>query len=139
MSRVCDNSFLFYGLKHLSSSILSPKMHILCFPNSILETHFPRIEVCELKLNELDVNICLFKFFFGWFLAAVFNKEDDIATFTIRAVDDPRTLNKILYVRPPKNTYTFNQLAAVWEKKIGKTLEKIYVPEEKVLKDIQGQ
>ncbi|KAF5468508.1 hypothetical protein F2P56_012653 [Juglans regia] len=68
---------------------------------------------------------------------AVFNKEDDIATYTIRAVDDPRTLNKILYVRPPKNTYTFNQLAAVWEKKIGKTLEKIYVPEEKLLKDIQ--
>ncbi|KAG2666705.1 hypothetical protein I3843_15G074500 [Carya illinoinensis] len=70
-------------------------------------------------------------------VAAVFNKEDDIATYTIRAVDDPRTLNKILYVRPPKNTYTFNQLAAVWEKKIGKTLEKIYVPEEKLLKDIQ--
>ncbi|KAF5468496.1 hypothetical protein F2P56_012642 [Juglans regia] len=70
-------------------------------------------------------------------VGAVFNKEDDIATYTIRAVDDPRTLNKILYVRPPKNTYTFNQLAAVWEKKIGKTLEKIYVPEEKLLKDIQ--
>jgi len=70
-------------------------------------------------------------------VAAVFNKEDDIATYTIRAVDDPRTLNKILYVRPPKNIYTFNQLAAVWEKKIGKTLEKIYVPEEKLLKDIQ--
>ncbi|XP_040996857.1 phenylcoumaran benzylic ether reductase Betv6 [Juglans microcarpa x Juglans regia] len=70
-------------------------------------------------------------------VGAVFNKEDDIATYTIRAVDDPRTLNKILYVRPPKNIYTFNQLAAVWEKKIGKTLEKIYVPEEKLLKDIQ--
>ncbi|XP_054818660.1 phenylcoumaran benzylic ether reductase Betv6 [Prosopis cineraria] len=68
---------------------------------------------------------------------AVFNKEEDIGTYTIRAVDDPRTLNKILYLRPPKNIYSFNELVALWEKKIGKTLEKIYVPEEKLLKDIQ--
>ncbi|KAL5558018.1 hypothetical protein UlMin_034229 [Ulmus minor] len=68
---------------------------------------------------------------------AVFNKEDDIGIFTIKAVDDPRTLNKVLYVRPPKNTYSFNELVALWEKKIGKTLEKTYLPEEKILKDIQ--
>lgn len=67
----------------------------------------------------------------------VFNKEDDIGTFTIKAVDDPRTLNKILYVRPPKNTYSFNDLVSLWEKKIGKTLEKIYIPEEQVVKNIQ--
>ncbi|KAI9118282.1 hypothetical protein K1719_010614 [Acacia pycnantha] len=68
---------------------------------------------------------------------AVFNKEEDIGTYTIRSVDDPRTLNKILYLRPPKNIYSFNELVALWEKKIGKTLEKIYVPEDKLLKDIQ--
>ncbi|XP_043699384.1 phenylcoumaran benzylic ether reductase Betv6-like [Telopea speciosissima] len=67
----------------------------------------------------------------------VFNKEEDIATYTIRAVDDPRTLNKILYIKPPANTLSFNELVALWEKKIGKTLEKVYVPEEQVLKDIQ--
>ena len=72
-------------------------------------------------------------------LAAIFNKEDDIATYTIRSVDDPRALNKVLYIRPPKNIYSFNELVALWEKKIGKTLEKVYVPEEKLLKDIQGQ
>ena len=72
-------------------------------------------------------------------LAAIFNKEDDIGTVTIRAVDDPRTLNKVLYLRPAKNIYSFNELVALWEKKIGKTLEKIYVPEEKLLKDIEGQ
>ena len=72
-------------------------------------------------------------------LAAIFNKEDDIASYTIRSVDDPRALNKVLYIRPPKNIYSFNELVALWEKKIGKTLEKVYVPEEKVLKDIQGQ
>ena len=72
-------------------------------------------------------------------LAAIFNKEDDIGTYTIRAVDDPRTLNKVLYLRPAKNIYSFNELVALWEKKIGKTLEKTYVPEEKLLKDIEGQ
>ncbi|PIA52709.1 hypothetical protein AQUCO_01000524v1 [Aquilegia coerulea] len=68
---------------------------------------------------------------------AVFNKEDDIGTFTIKAVDDPRTLKKILYIRPPSNTLSFNELVTLWEKKIGKTLEKNYVPEEEVLKNIQ--
>ncbi|KAI6707447.1 hypothetical protein NL676_010409 [Syzygium grande] len=69
---------------------------------------------------------------------AVLNKEDDIGTYTIKAVDDPRTLNKILYVRPPANTYSFNDLVSLWERKIGKALERVYVPEEQVLKNIQA-
>jgi len=68
----------------------------------------------------------------------VFNKEEDIGTYTINAVDDPRTLNKILYIRPPMNTYSFNDLVSLWENKIGKTLERIYVPEEQLLKQIIG-
>ncbi|KAI3848857.1 hypothetical protein MKX03_034243 [Papaver bracteatum] len=68
---------------------------------------------------------------------AVFNKEEDIATYTIKAVNDPRTLNKILYIRPPANTISFNDLVSLWEKKMGKTLEKEYVPDEQVLKNIQ--
>eukprot|EP01018_Ginkgo_biloba_P008362 Gb_21755 [translate_table: standard] len=67
---------------------------------------------------------------------AVFVKEEDIGTFTIKAVDDPRTLNKTLYLRLPANIFSFNELVALWEKKIGKTLEKVYVPEEQVLKTI---
>lgn len=81
-------------------------------------------------------------FFFLIFVfvaAAVFNKEEDIGTYTIRAVDDPRTLNKIVYIKPPGNIYSFNELVALWEKKIGKVLEKVYVPEDKLLQDIQGQ
>ncbi|KAL3505312.1 hypothetical protein ACH5RR_035153 [Cinchona calisaya] len=68
---------------------------------------------------------------------AVFNEEHDIGTYTIKSVDDPRTLNKIVYIRPPKNSITFNKLVALWEKKIGKTLEKEYVSEEQLLKNIQ--
>ncbi|KAH9621779.1 hypothetical protein KSS87_016560 [Heliosperma pusillum] len=68
---------------------------------------------------------------------AVFTEEGDIGTYTIRAVDDPRTLNKTLHIRPAANTVSFNELVSLWEKKIYKTLEKVYVPEEQVLKNIQ--
>uniref|UniRef100_A0A5B6ZF08 NmrA-like domain-containing protein n=1 Tax=Davidia involucrata TaxID=16924 RepID=A0A5B6ZF08_DAVIN len=68
---------------------------------------------------------------------AIFNVERDIGTYTIKAVDDPRTLNKMLHLRLPKNIYTVNELVSLWEKKSGKTLERIYVPEEQLLKDIQ--
>ncbi|CAI9755877.1 unnamed protein product [Fraxinus pennsylvanica] len=67
----------------------------------------------------------------------VFNDEHDIGTYTIQSVDDPRTLNKILYIKPPKNVYSFNELVALWEKKIGKNLEKVHVQEEELLKQIQ--
>lgn len=69
----------------------------------------------------------------------VINKEEDIGTYTIKAVDDPRTLNKVLYLRPPNNTLSFNELVSLWEKKIGKTLEKDYIPEKEVLKNIHGK
>lgn len=68
---------------------------------------------------------------------AIFVHEEDIATYTIEAVDDPRTLNKILYLRPPANIYSINELVSLWEKKIGKTLQRIYISEEQVLNDIQ--
>ena len=103
------------------------------------------MRVSEVKSNELNCSydnwyVSLFhNLLLLFLLAAIFNREDDIGTYTIRAVDDPRTLNKILYLRPPGNIYSFNELVSLWEKKIGKTLEKIYVPEEKMLKDIQGQ
>ncbi|GMN56854.1 hypothetical protein TIFTF001_027659 [Ficus carica] len=68
---------------------------------------------------------------------AIFNKEEDVASYTIRAVDDPRTMNKILYIKPPRNIYSLNELVSLWEQKIGKTLEKKYVLEDQLLKDIQ--
>ncbi|XP_051139562.1 isoflavone reductase-like protein [Andrographis paniculata] len=68
---------------------------------------------------------------------AVFVDERDIGAYTIKAVDDPRTLNKILYIKPPKNIYSFNEMAALWEKKVGKSLEKEYISDEQLLKQIQ--
>jgi phenylcoumaran benzylic ether reductase len=71
-------------------------------------------------------------------ISAVFVAEEDVATYTIKAIDDPRTLNKILYMRPPKNTISQNELVSLWERKVSKTFERVYVPEEEVLKHIQG-
>ena len=71
-------------------------------------------------------------------LTVIFSKEEDIATYTIKAVDDPRTLNKVLHIRPPENILSFNEIVSLWEKKIGKTLEKTYLLEDQLLKKIQG-
>lgn len=68
-----------------------------------------------------------------------FVTEEDVGTYTIKAVEDPRTLNKSLYFRPPANVLTFNEVVSLWENKIGNTLDKVYVPEDQLLKNIQGQ
>ncbi|KAG2724920.1 hypothetical protein I3760_01G041000 [Carya illinoinensis] len=70
-------------------------------------------------------------------IKVIFNKEGDIATYTINAVDDPKTLNKILYMRPPANILSFNEILSLWEKKISKTLEKIYILEDQLLEKIR--
>ncbi|KAK7367369.1 hypothetical protein VNO80_09381 [Phaseolus coccineus] len=63
--------------------------------------------------------------------------EADVGTYTVEAVNDPNTLNKAVHIRLPANYLSLNEIVSLWEKKIGKSIEKIYVPEEKVLKDIQ--
>ena len=68
----------------------------------------------------------------------MFVVENYIAAYTVRAVEDPRTLNKILYVRPPANVVSHNELISMWEKKTGRTLQKEHVPEEDILKWIKG-
>ncbi|GJT90548.1 isoflavone reductase [Tanacetum coccineum] len=64
---------------------------------------------------------------------AVFMDEDDVATYTIKTIDDPRMLNKTLYLRPDGNIVTQNQLVEKWEKVSNKTLEKVYVSKEDFL------
>ncbi|CAN6555166.1 unnamed protein product [Malus baccata var. baccata] len=67
----------------------------------------------------------------------VFVKESDVAVFTIRALDDPRTLNKVVYLRPPGNVYSMNELVEIWESKIGKKLDKVFVSEEELLERVK--
>lgn len=65
-------------------------------------------------------------------------KERDVAAFTIKAVDDPRALNKVVYLRPPGNVYSMNELVELWETKIGKKLEKTFVSEQELLARVKG-
>ena len=91
-----------------------------------------------MKGTKEDMNtLSLIYILFVWTIA-IFGTEEDVGTYTIKAVDDPRTLNKILYVRPPSNILSHNELISLWEKKVGKTFERVYIPEDDVLKKIQG-
>uniref|UniRef100_A0A0D6QX63 NmrA-like domain-containing protein n=1 Tax=Araucaria cunninghamii TaxID=56994 RepID=A0A0D6QX63_ARACU len=58
---------------------------------------------------------------------AYFVTGPDIGAYTIKAMDDPHTLNKSLHFRPPQNFLSLNELAAIWEKKIAKTLKRVIV------------
>lgn len=71
-------------------------------------------------------------------IAAVFLDEDDVATYTIKTIDDPRTLNKTLYLRPAQNILSQAELIGIWEQLIGKELEKTYIPPEGFLTTLKG-
>ncbi|GAA0157397.1 oxidoreductase [Lithospermum erythrorhizon] len=63
--------------------------------------------------------------------------EEDIASYVMKAVDDERTLNKILYLRPPANILSYNDLFDLWDNKSGQTLKRTYISEEQLLQMIQ--
>lgn len=69
---------------------------------------------------------------------AIYMDEDDIATYTIKSIDDPRTLNKTLYLRPPENILTQRELVGICENLAGETLEKITISEEDFLAQLNG-
>ncbi|GLJ50637.1 hypothetical protein SUGI_1078750 [Cryptomeria japonica] len=66
-------------------------------------------------------------------IKAYFVTGEDIGKYTIKAVEDVRTVNKSVHFRPPKNFLTLNELAAIWEKKIGKTLPRVCISEQDLL------
>ncbi|KZV31744.1 isoflavone reductase [Dorcoceras hygrometricum] len=68
----------------------------------------------------------------------VYMDEDDIATYTIKSIDDPRTLNKTLYLRPPENILTQRELVEIWENLAGTTLDKTTISEEDFLAQLKG-
>jgi hypothetical protein len=74
-----------------------------------------------------------------FFSAGVFVKETDAAKFAICTIEDPRTLNKTLYLRPPGSVCSMNELVDLWEAKISKCLKKTYITEEQLLKGIHGK
>ncbi|XP_042503244.1 leucoanthocyanidin reductase-like [Macadamia integrifolia] len=64
---------------------------------------------------------------------AYFVAGTDIGKFTMLAVDDERTLNKLVHFRPACNFLNINELAALWEKKLCRTLPRETITEAHLL------
>ncbi|KAM7270345.1 hypothetical protein ACFE04_029559 [Oxalis oulophora] len=64
---------------------------------------------------------------------AYFVDGADIGKFTLKAVEDVRTLNKCVHFRPSCNYYNMNELASLWETKINRTLPRIKFTENELL------
>jgi hypothetical protein len=54
-------------------------------------------------------------------------------------VNDPHTLNKQLMIQPEPNIKSMNEVVQLWEKKISHSLDKTYILESEVLKQIEGK
>ncbi|XXG63434.1 hypothetical protein AAC387_Pa05g1628 [Persea americana] len=55
---------------------------------------------------------------------AVLNFEEDVAADTIKAVNDSRTLNRVIIYRPPENIVSQLQMISLLEMKTGRKLHK---------------
>ncbi|KAK9939652.1 hypothetical protein M0R45_016342 [Rubus argutus] len=64
---------------------------------------------------------------------AVLNYEEDVAVYTIRAATDPRAASRIVICRPQGNIVSQLDLISSWEKKTGRTLKRIHVPEHEII------
>nr|DAD31688.1 TPA_asm: hypothetical protein HUJ06_010539 [Nelumbo nucifera] len=64
---------------------------------------------------------------------AYFVDGTDIGKLTMKAIDDARTLNKLVHFRPACNCLNMNELASLWEKIIGRTLPRVTVTENDLL------
>ncbi|KAK3406458.1 leucoanthocyanidin reductase [Eucalyptus grandis] len=64
---------------------------------------------------------------------AYFVAGSDIGKFTMKCLDDDRTLNKTIHFRPSTNLLNVNELATLWEEKIGLKLPRVTVTEDDLL------
>jgi len=83
--------------------------------------------------SEITPPTQLFEIYGDGNVKAYFVTGVDIGKYTIKTVEDARTLNKHVHFRPSKNFLTINELAGIWEKKIGKTLPRVCISEQNLL------
>ncbi|KFK44973.1 hypothetical protein AALP_AA1G327300 [Arabis alpina] len=67
---------------------------------------------------------------------AVFADEEDIAKYTAKTLNDPRTLNRTVCIRPPNNVLTQNELIQIWEKLTGNEMDKTNITAKDFLANI---
>ncbi|KAK3406420.1 eugenol synthase 1 [Eucalyptus grandis] len=89
------------------------------FVNFLLHPHDPRPDIVVYGTGEAK---------------AVLNWEQDIAKYTIKVANDPRTRNRVVIYRPPGNIISQNELISSWEKKTGRRFEKVCVQEDELIK-----
>ncbi|XP_031486837.1 pinoresinol reductase 1-like [Nymphaea colorata] len=65
--------------------------------------------------------------------------EEDIGKYVVKAMDDVRTLNRTIYVRPPSNIKSQMEVVNLWEALSGKTLQKEHISEQQWLQKIQDE
>ncbi|KAK6254035.1 hypothetical protein QUC31_015755 [Theobroma cacao] len=65
---------------------------------------------------------------------ALLNYEEDVAEYTFKVANDPRTCNRIVIYQMPKNIVSQLELIALWEKKTGRSFKRIHVHEEELVK-----
>lgn len=71
--------------------------------------------------------------YFNSFCAAYFIDGYDIGKFTMKVVDDDRTINKNVHFRPSTNCYSMNDLASLWENKIARQIPRVTISEDDLL------
>ncbi|KAK7844965.1 bifunctional pinoresinol-lariciresinol reductase 2 [Quercus suber] len=69
------------------------------------------IEDAQIPFTYISANCFAGYFLGGLCQPAIYVEEDDIAMYTIKTIDDPRTLNKTVYLRPPKNILSQREYA----------------------------
>ncbi|KAL5776323.1 hypothetical protein ACOSP7_009249 [Xanthoceras sorbifolium] len=65
---------------------------------------------------------------------AVLNYEEDIATYTIKVANDPRTCNRVVIYRPETNIISQLELISLWKQKTGRSFKRVHTPEEELVK-----
>lgn len=72
------------------------------------------------------------------YMPAYFVAGSDIGKLTIKAAEDIRTINKNVHFRPQCNYLNMNELASLWENKIGRFLPRVFVSETHLLAAAAG-
>ncbi|GMJ06590.1 hypothetical protein like AT1G75290 [Hibiscus trionum] len=68
---------------------------------------------------------------------AYFVAGSDIGKFTVMSINDVRTLNKTVHFHPPSNLLNMNEMASLWEMKIGVMLPRVTISEKDLLNRAQ--
>ncbi|XP_078148858.1 phenylcoumaran benzylic ether reductase Pyrc5-like [Carex rostrata] len=69
-----------------------------------------------------------------------FSVEKDVGMYTILAADDSRTWDKTLYIRPPGNVISLDELVSLWESKTRRSVSSLrrnYISERDLLQHYQ--